>query len=70
MDKRARPYRAQTNSNAERFIRTSMQEWVYAETYTHSWKRTAYLPMWTHRYNFLRPHSAPGRKPPASRLGG
>ena len=68
--KRTRPYRPQTNGKAERFIRTAMQEWAYAATYTHSWKRTAYLPIWTHRYNFLRPHSALGRRPPASRLGG
>ncbi|MSS26457.1 transposase, partial [Desulfovibrio sp. PG-178-WT-4] len=33
-------------------------------------KRTANLPVWTHRYNFVRPHTALGRKPPASRLSG
>jgi transposase InsO family protein len=54
--KRTRPYRPQTNGKAERFIRTALKEWAYAKTYTHSWKRTAYLPVWTHRYNFLRPH--------------
>ncbi|MCD7984604.1 MAG: DDE-type integrase/transposase/recombinase [Desulfovibrio sp.] len=37
--KRTRPYRPETNGNAERFIRTALQEWAYAETYTHSWKR-------------------------------
>ena len=68
--KRTRPYRPQTNGKAERFIRTALKEWAYAQTYTHSWKRTAYLPIWTHRYNYLRPHSALGRKPPASRLRG
>lgn len=68
--KRTRPYRPQTNGKAERFIRTALKEWAYAQTYTHSWKRTAYLPIWTHRYNFLRPHTALGRKPPASKLNG
>lgn len=68
--KRTRPYRPQTNGKAERFIRTALKEWAYAETYAHSWKRTACLPLWTHRYNFLRPHTALGRKPPASRLNG
>ena len=68
--KRTRPYRPQTNGKAERFIRTALKEWAYAQTYTHSWKRTAYLPIWTHRYNFLRPHTALGRKPPASKLSG
>lgn len=68
--KRTRPYRPQTNGKAERFIRTALKEWAYKYTYTHSWKRTAYLPIWTHRYNFLRPHTALGRKPPASKLNG
>ena len=68
--KRTRPYRPQTNGKAERFIRTALKEWAYAQTYTHSWKRTANLPIWTQRYNFQRPHSALGRKPPASRLAG
>lgn len=68
--KRTRPYRPQTNGKAERFIRTALKEWAYAKTYTHSWKRTAYLPVWTHRYNFMRPHTALGRKPPASKLKG
>jgi transposase len=68
--KRTRPYRPRTNGKAERFIRTALKEWAYAQTYTHSWKRTANLPVWTHRYNYLRSHSALGKKPPASRLLG
>jgi transposase InsO family protein len=68
--KRTRPYRPQTNGKAERFIKTALKEWAYKQTYTHSWKKTAYLPIWTHRYNFLRPHTALGRKPPASKLNG
>lgn len=66
--KRTRPYRPQTNGKAEQFIRTALKEWAYAQTYTHSWKRTVCLPRWTQYYNFLRPHSALGRKPPASIL--
>ena len=68
--KRTRPYRPQTNGKAERFIRTPLKEWAYAQTYTHSWKRTANLPVWTQRYNFQRPHTVLDRKPPASKLGG
>ena len=68
--KRTRPYRPQTNGKAERFIQTALKEWAYAQTYTHSWKRTACLSKWTHHYNFVRPHSALGRKPPASCLNG
>lgn len=68
--KRTRPYRPQTNGKAERFIRTPLQEWAYAQTYTHSWQRTASLPVRTQRYNFQRPHGALGKKTPASRLPG
>ncbi|PWL61196.1 MAG: hypothetical protein DBY37_07045 [Desulfovibrionaceae bacterium] len=28
-------------------MRTALKEWAYAQTYTHSWKRTACLPRWT-----------------------
>ena len=62
--KRTRPCHPQTNGKAERFIRTALKEWAYAQTYAHSWKRTAHLPVWTEYYNFQRPHSAFGRKPP------
>lgn len=68
--KRTRPYRPQTNGKAERFIQTALKEWAYAQTHPHSWKRTAYLSKWTHHYNFVRPHSVLGRKPPASCLNG
>lgn len=46
-----RPYRPQTNGKAEHFIRTALKKWIYAQTYTHSWKRTAHLPVWT-EYHF------------------
>lgn len=54
--KRTRPYRPQNNGKAERFIRTVLKEWAYAQTYTHSWKKTAYLLRWAQYYNFLHPH--------------
>ena len=57
MVRRTRPCWPQANGKAERFIRTALNEWAYAETYGHAWKRTACLPIWMHRYNFLRPHS-------------
>ncbi|WP_179981676.1 integrase core domain-containing protein [Desulfovibrio sp. 86] len=43
--KRTKPCRPQANGKAERFSRTALNEWAYAETYAHSWKRKAYLPM-------------------------
>ncbi|WP_367280740.1 integrase core domain-containing protein [uncultured Desulfovibrio sp.] len=56
--KRTRQYSHHTTGHAERCIRTSLKEWAYACTYTHSWKRTQDLPIWTYRYNFQRPHGS------------
>lgn len=66
---RTRPYTPRTNGKAERFIQTLLREWAYAYTYPNSDTRTAELPFWIQHYNFYRPHSAIGSKPPATRLG-
>lgn len=66
---RTRPYTPRTNGKAERFIQTLLREWAYAYTYPNSDARTAELPFWIQHYNFHRPHSATGSKPPVSRLG-
>jgi transposase InsO family protein len=66
---RTRPYTPRTNGKAERFIQTLLREWAYAYAYPHSDARTAELPFWIQHYNFYRPHSATGSKPPATRLG-
>jgi transposase InsO family protein len=66
---RTRPYTPRTNGKAERFIQTALREWAYARPYQNSDLRAADLPSWLHRYNFHRPHSAIGDKPPISRLG-
>lgn len=64
-----RPYTPRTNGKAERFIQTALREWAYAKAYQTSDHRAADLPIWLHRYNWHRPHSAIGDKPPISRLG-
>jgi transposase InsO family protein len=64
-----KPYTPRTNGKAERFIQTSLREWAYARAYNTSDERTAELPRWLHRYNWHRPHSSIGSKPPISRLG-
>lgn len=66
---RTRPYTPRTNGKAERFIQTLLREWAYAYAYPNSDARTAELPFWIQHYNFHRPHSATGSKPPATRLG-
>ena len=66
---RTRPYTPRTNGKAERFIQTALREWAYARTYETSDQRAEDLPLWTHIYNWHRPHAALNRKPPISRLG-
>jgi transposase InsO family protein len=65
---RTRPHTPRTNGKAERFIKTALAEWVYAQPFETSELRAAELSNWLHRYNCHRPHSAIGDKPPISRL--
>lgn len=53
-----RPYRPQTNGKAERFIRTLLHEWAYAELYPTNDQRRGLLPAWITYYNEERPHTA------------
>lgn len=64
---RTKPYTPRTNGKAERFIKTAINEWAYARVYQTSEQRKAYLPQWTHMYNWHRPHSAINNKTPISR---
>jgi transposase InsO family protein len=63
-----RPYTPKTNGKAERFIQSSLREWAYASAFDTSAHRAEHLPRWLHRYNWHRPHSSLGLKPPVSRL--
>jgi transposase InsO family protein len=63
-----KPYTPQTNGKAERFIQTALREWAYATEFENSEQRKAELPIWLHRYNWHRPHTSLGKKPPISRL--
>lgn len=65
---RTRPYTPKTNGKAERFIQTALREWAYAKAYPTSDRRAEELPIWLHRYNWHRPHSALNSRPPISRL--
>jgi transposase InsO family protein len=64
-----RPYTPRTNGKAERFIQTSLREWVYAFTYLNSTERNAVLPSWLHYYNWHRPHASLNHAVPISRSG-
>lgn len=65
--RRTRPYTPRTNGKAERFIKTAINEWAYAQTFQNSAERTASLPLWTHQYNWHRPHASLNQLPPISR---
>jgi transposase InsO family protein len=56
--RRTRPYRPQTNGKAERFIRTALHGWAFAELYRSNDERLAALPAWVDFYNRQRPHRA------------
>jgi transposase InsO family protein len=66
---RTKPYTPRTNGKAERFIQTSLREWVYAQAYTSSQARQDALANWLGHYNTARPHTALANQPPAARLG-
>lgn len=66
--KRIRPYRPQTNGKVERFNRTLLDEWAYAQAYDSNNERLEALQPWVTDYNWTRAHSSLGNHPPASRL--
>lgn len=65
---RTRPYRPQTNGKAERFIRSMLDQCLYAAIYASSRQREIALLDWVEFYNRRRPHSSLGRRTPLERL--
>jgi transposase InsO family protein len=65
---RTRPYTPRTNGKAERFIQTALREWAYVKPYRSSRQRAGALGRFLTTYNYMRPHTAHGRRPPISRL--
>lgn len=68
MQRRTRPYRPQTNGKAEAFNKTLQREWAYRRLYTSNAERLSALQGFLDDYNYVRPHTAIGNRPPASRL--
>jgi len=65
--KRTRPYRPQTNGKVERFHRTLAREWAYTQAWSSNGQRADALGAFLDRYNYHRPHTALGGKPPITR---
>ncbi len=65
---RTRPYTPRTNGKAERFIQTSLREWIYAEPYASSAARAQAMLPWINGYNTTRSHSALNQQSPRQRL--
>ena len=63
-----RPSTPKTNGKAERFIQTSLREWAYAHSCSHSTQRSAPLPLFLHTYHWHRPHHSLILHSPISRL--
>jgi transposase InsO family protein len=62
-----RPYRPATNGKVERFNRTLLTEWAYAQPWHSDGHRTRGLARWLHLYNHHRHHTAI-RSSPISRV--
>ena len=65
---RIRPHTPRHNGKVERYNRTLAEELLYARTWTSEAQRAAALTIWNVHYNYHRPHTAAGDRPPASRL--
>jgi transposase InsO family protein len=65
--RKTQPYRPQTNGKAERFIRTLLSEWAYADVFHDTAARIASLPAFVDHYNRFRPHWSLAGQPPMSR---
>jgi transposase InsO family protein len=66
--RKTRPYRPQTNGKAERFIRTLLERWAYAYSYTNEHERAQALPDALASYNRYRPHRALAGQTPLQRV--
>jgi transposase InsO family protein len=63
-----RPYTPRTNGKAERFIRTLLHEWAYAQAYRTSAHRSRILPKYLYYFTTQRHHYGLRGLTPAQRL--
>ncbi|AXY49427.1 MULTISPECIES: IS481 family transposase [Rhodococcus] len=65
---RITPYTPRHNGKVERYNRILAEEFLYARTWTSEQQRSEALHVWNVHYNYHRPHTAVGDRPPASKL--
>ncbi|MDT0382387.1 IS481 family transposase [Streptomyces sp. DSM 42041] len=65
---RITPYTPRHNGKVERYQRILSEEFLYARSWTSESHRAHALTTWNVHYNYHRPHTAAGNRPPASRL--
>jgi transposase InsO family protein len=65
---RTKPFTPKHNGKAERYQRIMTEEVLYAREYRSEAERSTAIAVWNIHYNYHRPHSAAGGRPPASRL--
>ncbi|MFF0630238.1 IS481 family transposase [Streptomyces sp. NPDC004296] len=65
---RIAPYTPRHNGKVERYNRILAEEFLYARVWTSEQQRSDALGVWNVHYNYHRPHTAAGNRPPASKL--
>jgi transposase InsO family protein len=65
---RTRPYTPKHNGKVERYHRILAEELLYARTWTSEHQRANAIEIWNIHYNYHRPHTTAGNRPPATRL--
>ena len=65
---KTRPFTPRHNGKVERYQRILADELLYARPYANEDERSAAIAVWNIHYNYHRPHSAAGGRPPATRL--
>lgn len=63
-----RPYTPRHNGKVERYNRILAEEFLYARDWISETQRSQALAIWNIHYNYHRPHTAAGNRPPATRL--
>ncbi|WP_221585284.1 IS481 family transposase [Microbacterium sp. G2-8] len=67
---KTKPYTPRHNGKVERYQRILAEELLYAREFNSEDARNSAIAVWNIHYNYHRPHSGAGGRPPASRLRG